>query len=294
MDAEPPARPVAGTPSGLTDAERSLLLYLAIRTVAAQTGGDMEAAADALDHFAADGRTLITWRPPRRLPGRRRPRHRPRRADLAAGHGPPGQPARQLARYRFPRSRAYSFPTISTCKVGKDGWQWPYSTSCASSGTAARAAADQVLERAAAEQRDLTGEELADYQAQVVAQREADDAIEAERDREVAELRAAATRRPGPAAPREPVLTREQSVTDWLQARGAFDAYQDGEPLSLTAVPAGHGDRPLGRRRPRTRTRRGDHRRRWRPGPDRRCRPGSSTWPATQPGSSRPAPSPSP
>jgi HK97 family phage major capsid protein len=94
----------------------------------------------------------------------------------------------------------------------------------------ARTAADTILERAAAEQRDLTPEELADYQAQVVAQREADDAIEAERDREVAELRAAATRRPGPQVPREPVLTREQRVYDWCQARGMFD---QAEPLSF-------------------------------------------------------------
>ena len=111
---------------------------------------------------------------------------------------------------------------------------------------AARTAADQILERAATDQRDLTADELTAYQAQVVAQREADDGIEAERDREVAELRAAATRRLGPAAPREPVLHREQSVTDWLQARGAFDAYQDGEPLSLQrylrGMATGHWD----------------------------------------------------
>jgi HK97 family phage major capsid protein len=30
-------------------------------------------------------------------------------------------------------------------------------------------------------------------------------------------------RRPGPATPREPVLTREQSVYEWLQARGSLD-----------------------------------------------------------------------
>jgi len=70
--------------------------------------------------------------------------------------------------------------------------------------TAARAAADEILTRAATEQRDLTPEELAGYQARVVEQRAADDAIDAERDRQVAELRAAATRRPWPAAPREP------------------------------------------------------------------------------------------
>jgi HK97 family phage major capsid protein len=97
---------------------------------------------------------------------------------------------------------------------------------------AARTAADELLTRAAAEQRDLTPDELAEHGRQVVAEREANDAIDAERDRQVAELRAAATRRPGPAAPREPVLTREQSVYDWLQTRGAFDRYQD-QPLNL-------------------------------------------------------------
>jgi HK97 family phage major capsid protein len=97
--------------------------------------------------------------------------------------------------------------------------------------TAAREAADAILTRAADEQRDLSPEELRDYQARVVEQRDADDAIEAERDREVAELRAAATRRSGPATPREPVLTREQSVYDWMAARGAFDPAE--VPLSF-------------------------------------------------------------
>jgi HK97 family phage major capsid protein len=95
----------------------------------------------------------------------------------------------------------------------------------------ARTAADAVLTRAAedpAGPRDLTADELADYQAQVVAQREAEDGIEAERDRELAELRAAATRRPaGPAVPHEPVLTREQSVEAWCQQRGLFEPPAD-------------------------------------------------------------------
>jgi hypothetical protein len=101
--------------------------------------------------------------------------------------------------------------------------------------TAARAAADEILTRAATEQRDLTPDELAEHGRQVVAEREAADAMDSERDRQLAELRAAATRRPGPAAPREPVLTREQSVYDWLQTRGAFDRYPD-EPLSLQRI----------------------------------------------------------
>ena len=88
---------------------------------------------------------------------------------------------------------------------------------------AARTAADQVLERAAAEQRDLTAEEATAYREQVAAERASNDAIEAEHARQLAEALAAPTRRPGPAGPREPVLTREQSVYDWLATRGAFE-----------------------------------------------------------------------
>jgi HK97 family phage major capsid protein len=100
--------------------------------------------------------------------------------------------------------------------------------------TSARGAADAILTRAADEQRDLSADELRDYQARVVEQREADDAIEAERDREVAELRAAATRRPtGPAVPHEPVLTREQSVYDWCQQRGMFEPVDGDRPPSF-------------------------------------------------------------
>jgi hypothetical protein len=96
---------------------------------------------------------------------------------------------------------------------------------------AARAAQDEVLTRAATESRDLSPDELAEHGRQVAAEREAADAMDAERDRQLAELRAAPTRRPNTATS-EPVLTREQSVADWLQARGAFDRYGD-EPLSL-------------------------------------------------------------
>jgi len=72
---------------------------------------------------------------------------------------------------------------------------------------AARTAADEILTRAAAEQRDPSPEELGAYQAQVLAEREANDALEAERDRQLAEVRAMATRRPGP------TLTREAAET---------------------------------------------------------------------------------
>jgi HK97 family phage major capsid protein len=88
----------------------------------------------------------------------------------------------------------------------------------------ARTAADDVLTRAAAEGRDLAPDELAQYQAQVTAEREAADALEAERDRQLAEVRAAVARRPtGSVTPREPVLGREASVYDWCQTRGMFD-----------------------------------------------------------------------
>jgi HK97 family phage major capsid protein len=71
----------------------------------------------------------------------------------------------------------------------------------------ARTAADEILTRAATEGRDPTPDELAAYQAQVVAEREAADAMEAERDRQLAEVRAMATRG------RRPTLTRAAAET---------------------------------------------------------------------------------
>jgi HK97 family phage major capsid protein len=71
--------------------------------------------------------------------------------------------------------------------------------------TAAREAADAILTRAAEEQRDLAADEVAAYREQVVAQREADDAIEQEHERLLAEARAAAR------TPRGPVLSREST-----------------------------------------------------------------------------------
>jgi HK97 family phage major capsid protein len=95
-----------------------------------------------------------------------------------------------------------------------------------------RTANDAILTRAAEESRDLTGEELAEHTARAVEVRELDDRIEQVLAEQVAELRAASTRRPGPAAPAEPVLTREASMFDWLQARGAFDP-AEAEGLSF-------------------------------------------------------------
>jgi HK97 family phage major capsid protein len=71
----------------------------------------------------------------------------------------------------------------------------------------ARQAQDEILTRAAAEQRDPSPDELAQYQAQVLAEREANDALETERDRQLAEVRAMATRG------RQPTLTREAAET---------------------------------------------------------------------------------
>jgi HK97 family phage major capsid protein len=91
--------------------------------------------------------------------------------------------------------------------------------------TAVRSAADEILTRAASEQRDLSAEELADHTARSVEARELDDRIEQVLADQVAELRAAQVREAAPAVPREPVLTREDSVADWCQQRGMFDGH---------------------------------------------------------------------
>jgi HK97 family phage major capsid protein len=71
----------------------------------------------------------------------------------------------------------------------------------------ARTAADTILERAATEQRDLAADELADYQARVVEQREADDGIEREHERLLAEARAATRAGRGPTLNRQALDT---------------------------------------------------------------------------------------
>jgi HK97 family phage major capsid protein len=72
----------------------------------------------------------------------------------------------------------------------------------------ARQQADAILTRAAEESRDhLTPDELSEYQTQVTAEREAADALEQERDRQLAEVRAMATRG------RQPTLTRQAAET---------------------------------------------------------------------------------
>jgi HK97 family phage major capsid protein len=94
----------------------------------------------------------------------------------------------------------------------------------------ARQAAEQILTRAADEQRDLTPDELAEHRQQVTAEREAADVADRIRDEQIAELRATAARRTGPPAPRGPVLTREQNVEDWARTRGLIP---DDQPLSF-------------------------------------------------------------
>jgi Phage capsid family len=73
--------------------------------------------------------------------------------------------------------------------------------------TAAREAADQILTRAAEEQRDLAADELATCQGHVVEQREADDAIEQEHERLLAEARAASRAGRGPTLSRQALDT---------------------------------------------------------------------------------------
>jgi HK97 family phage major capsid protein len=99
--------------------------------------------------------------------------------------------------------------------------------------TTAREAAEQILTRTAEEQRDLTAEELAEHGRHVTVEREAADAIEQLRDDQLAELRAAAARRPGPAPARGPVLDRDQQVADWAQGRGLFEPGAEDRPPSF-------------------------------------------------------------
>jgi HK97 family phage major capsid protein len=74
--------------------------------------------------------------------------------------------------------------------------------------TSARDAADQILTRAAEEQRDLSPDEIAEHRLHVIAEREAADELERARDAQIAELRAAGARNGG-----RQVLTREAAET---------------------------------------------------------------------------------
>lgn len=71
MTVRPPAHPrfdlgpseyvasATGSPSGLTDRERSLLLWLAVQNLVRQFGCTEQDAADALDHFGDRGEVTI-------------------------------------------------------------------------------------------------------------------------------------------------------------------------------------------------------------------------------------------
>jgi HK97 family phage major capsid protein len=96
---------------------------------------------------------------------------------------------------------------------------------------AARSAADQLLTRASEEARDLSAEEASEHRTRVDEARELDSEIEDHLEREIAEVRAQATRRPTPDVPTEPVLTREQKLTDWVEQRGL--ATPSERPLSF-------------------------------------------------------------
>ena len=91
----------------------------------------------------------------------------------------------------------------------------------------ARTAADEILTRAATEQRDLTPDEFAEHTRQVAAEREAADAMEAERDRQLAEVRAMATRG------RQPTLSRASAELA-RQFRSAIYA-KNPQPIEVFA-----------------------------------------------------------
>jgi HK97 family phage major capsid protein len=91
----------------------------------------------------------------------------------------------------------------------------------------ARASADEILHRAASEGREPAPDELAQLQLHVTAEREAADAMEAERDKQLAEVRAMATRG------RQPTLSR-QSAELASQFRAAIFA-KNPAPIEVYA-----------------------------------------------------------
>ena len=91
--------------------------------------------------------------------------------------------------------------------AGGDGTGTPLLEQLRERRTQAREAADVILTRAAEESRDLAADELTAYQAQVVATREADDAIEVEHERLLAEARAASRAGRGPTLNRQALDT---------------------------------------------------------------------------------------
>ncbi len=90
----------------------------------------------------------------------------------------------------------------------------------------ARTAADEIVTRAAGEERDLTPDELTAYNDHVGAEREAADRLEAERDVEVRELRAGLTR---VAATPEPYPLGSWLVRAINESGGVGQAFTPGE-----------------------------------------------------------------
>jgi HK97 family phage major capsid protein len=92
----------------------------------------------------------------------------------------------------------------------------------------ARTAADEILTRASTEGRDPTPDELTQYQSHVTAEREAADAMEAERDRQLAEVRAMATRGRGPTLTRaDAELAREFRSAIYAKNPQPIEVYAD-------------------------------------------------------------------
>src|SRR5512132_4295126 len=92
----------------------------------------------------------------------------------------------------------------------------------------ARTAADEILTRAASEGRDPAPGELAQYQAHVTAEREAADAMEQERDRQLAEVRAMAARGQQPALSRESAeLARQFRSAIFSKNPAPIEVYAD-------------------------------------------------------------------
>jgi HK97 family phage major capsid protein len=97
--------------------------------------------------------------------------------------------------------------------------------------TQAREAAEAVLTRAAAEDRELTADEWDEHRSHVVAERESSDALEQLHADELAQVRAAQARRPAVPEARGPVLSRQQSVEAWAHTRGLIR--DEDPPLSF-------------------------------------------------------------
>jgi HK97 family phage major capsid protein len=90
--------------------------------------------------------------------------------------------------------------------------------------TTARDAADQLVTRAAEEERDLSPEELGEYQDHLGEEREAADRIEQLRDDQIRELRAATAR-----VPDEPPSMGEMLMRSISEASGAGSAFTPSE-----------------------------------------------------------------